>query len=199
MAIVVTSLGVASDKASSDPWVAFSDITLATGDALILILAADIFVLSAGLTWNSVGFDTTDVAVQNTGNVRVQIMSWYSVTGGTGDVSIPYFGDTPVAMTAALYKVTGLDSSSPVDKASSSTGSGTSASSGATAELSQADELIIGAIGVEDEIDDQTGSWVTGAGNVSGNEQQIGTNGAGDASNISLYSAAEVVAGWRLI
>lgn len=82
-----------------------------------------------------------------------------------------------------------------LDKSATATGTSTAPSSGATEALSQADELIVGAISAEDSGDaaDLKGVWTTGAGNVSGNEQKVGTTGGGDASNISVYAAAEVV------
>ncbi len=190
MAIVVTPLGTASDKVSTDPWTVFSSVTLVNGDSLILVVAHDPAGISA-IQWNSKDF-TLDQSAVNSGNVTLRIHSLLDVVGATGDVIISWSG-TPVAMTATLYKVTGLATSSAFDKGAGASGNGTAASSGATATLAQADELIIGAIGVEDEIDDQTGVWDTGAGQVSGNEQQTGTNGAGDASNISIYSAALIV------
>ncbi len=193
MAIVVTTLGVASDKASTDPWTAFSSVVLSTGDCLFLIVACDV-VAPGSFKWNGIELDL-NANVFSIGNVRTMILSLPGVTGATSDVVIDWTASqVPVAAAATLYKATNIAFIVPLDTIATAKGTGTAASSGATATLDQDNELIIGAIGVEDEIDDQTGSWTTGASNVSGNEQETGTNGGGDASNISIYSAAEVVA-----
>jgi len=81
----------------------------------------------------------------------------------------------------------------PLDKTASATGTSGSPSSGATATLTQADELVIGAIGMEHKLTESTGSWTTGTGNVSGNEQSDGTSSNGSAANQVIRSAAEVV------
>lgn len=190
---MATALGTAQNKSSADPWTALSSVTLATGDALIVVLAYDAGAGSPAVTWNSISLPV-DVERLNSGNVRTQIRSLLNVTGATADIVVDWLITPPVAMTLAAYKESGLETSGALDKTATGTGSGTAASAGPTATLAQPDELIIGGIGVEDEIDDQTGAWTTGAGNVSGNEQATGTNGAGDASNISIYTAAEVVA-----
>lgn len=192
-ASVVTTLGTASDKSETDPWTPFSSITLATGDFLIYFWAGDNDVSETPVvTWNSITVTQDVYAIQN--DVVTAIYSLYIASGATGDVVSDLIDEVEVvAQAATLYKVTGILDPTPLDLSSTQTGSGTTANSGATSTLTQADELIIGAVGVEDEIDDLNGSWTTGAGYVSGNEQQTGTNGAGDASNISIYSAAKIV------
>ena len=101
--------------------------------------------------------------------------------------------NTATAKAVTVYKASGIATTTPFDKSATNTGTGTSATVGPTATLSQADELIICATAVEDEIDDAHGSWTTGATYCSGNEQFDATNGGGDSSNIQVHSVAEVV------
>ena len=101
--------------------------------------------------------------------------------------------NTSTAKAVTVYKASGIATTTPFDKSATNTGTGTSATVGPTATLSQADELIICATAVEDEIDDAHGSWTTGATYCSGNEQFDATNGGGDTSNIQAHSVAEVV------
>jgi len=191
-AVVVTLLGTASNKASADPWTAFSSITLATGDVLILCVAYDYTGYGFAASWNSNAL-TYDIAAHNSGGISVYIERYHSLSEATGDIVIDWSGTlSPVAMAASLYKVTGLDGS-PFDKSAIGAGSGTAPTSGATAALFQADELIIGAIGMEEQTDEK-GTWTTGAGYVSGNDQDAGTTGAGGASNVSIFGVAEIVA-----
>ncbi len=133
---------------------------------------------------------TRDVVATNAGNVVTSI--WSGIAPVTATIWEIIVTNTSTAKAMTAYKSSGL-ADPAIDKTASATGLSTTPSSGVTATLTQADELIIGAIGVEDEIDDMTGTWVTGAGNVSGNEQGTGTNGGGDASNVYIESAAEIV------
>jgi len=198
MAIVVTTKGTAAND-KSDQDVLFPDMSgWSAGNSVIVIVSSDNPIDIVSFTAFPRPFDK-DVEAVNTGNIVVSVWSKHDIstaeaeylnTSGGGRATNTY----TMAKVLAIYQVTGLATSSTLDKTASATGSGTAGSSGATATLSQAAELIIGAVGAEDEIDDLDGVWTTGAGNVSGNEQQTGTNGAGDASNISVYAAAEVVA-----
>ena len=206
-AAVVTPLGTFTDKSSTNPLTLISSLTLVEGDALIVLVANDPTAYDAisygRVYWGGTSVPSIAVSI-NSGQVSIRMCGLYVLAGGadTRDLTVNWDArDVPVASAESVYKVTGLAHTSwisgfdtpELDKTSTATGSSTTPSSGATATLTQADELIIGCIGVEDEIDDMGGTWTTGAGYVSGNEQQTGTNGAGDASNITIYSAAEIV------
>ncbi len=194
MAIVVTPAGVAANDKSSLAAIVTTNQSWAIGDTVIIVGSSDLILGLAKLTGaGASGADlscTKRVSADNNTNVEISIWDAVVLTAVVNPTAAVSNGDFD-AKCIAVYKVTGLGA---FDKGASATGNGTAAASGATDTLSQADELVIGAIGAEDEIDDQTGSWVTGSGNVSGNEQETGTNGGGDSSNISIYSAAEVVA-----
>ena len=139
-----------------------------------------------------------DAAANNAGNVVAQIHRIVVSTTKAWDGTYPYvhFNSQGVgeAVSITVYKVTGL-ATTPFDKSSSGTGTGTAASSGSTALLSQADEVVIGCVGGEDGGDagDLVGVWTINDPYVHGNEQKIGTTGGGDASNVNVYSAAKIV------
>lgn len=204
MAIAITSLGTLQKKATN--WretLALASLTWSAGDLIVVCISSDLPLTFDGPTWpcrvNDGSFHdmVEDEAINNSGNVSLQILSYPNVAARSGNGYISIYNendsDAQQAIVFAVYAISGIVTSSPLDKSASATGSGTTGNSGATATLSQADEAIIGAVAGEDEVDDMTGTWTTGAGNVSGNEQAEGTNGAGDASNVNLYTAAEVV------
>jgi len=83
---------------------------------------------------------------------------------------------------------------SVADKQKTATGTGTTPSSGATPTLSQATELGLALIGLEGPTGDAAGTWDTGANNISGNEQRVGTTGGSQTSNVIMTSAVEVLA-----
>ncbi len=194
MAISVTLLGTGNAKTTGVSPVVNNALT--AGHRVIAVLAGDELIsgsveaVGAGASGGTLTL-VKDAEANNASNVNISIWSAKVITT-TGSGNIQCTGVDFVAKAMTVLSVSGLDDT-PLDKTASATGNGTAASSGATATLTQADELVIGAIGVEDEIDDQTGVWDTGSGQVSGNEQETGTNGGGDASNISIYSAAQVV------
>lgn len=195
MAIVLSVIHVNSGKGVTS--LSTISPTIAVGDYCIVVAVGDTPITAAIVNnAGSGGADLTlveDVTVDNSGNAAVSIWSAKALAAtAAGFATISNSNEDAKAI--AYYKATGLDETSPFDKSATGTGSGTAASAGPTATLSQADELVIGGVAAEDEIDDQTGTWTTGAAQVDGNEQATGTNGAGDASNISIYAAAKVVA-----
>ena len=130
-----------------------------------------------------------DVIATNAGNVVSEI--WSAKVGITTDNYSISIVNISVSKAVAAYKASGL-ADDPFDVGSSGTGSGDAPSSGSCGQLAQADELIIGAIGMEEE-DDEAGDWTTGAGYVSGNAQIAMADGGGAASS-TIMSAAEIVA-----
>lgn len=132
---------------------------------------------------------TADVTATNAGNVVVNI--WSGKVTVTGTAYYIVVTNTSVSKAVAAYKASGIISASALDKYSPGTGSGNAPTSGATSALTQADELGIGAIGMEEE-DDEAGTWTNGAANVSGNAQIACGNGGGAAST-TIMSVAEVL------
>ena len=264
-AITVTALGTNQDKSGTSPWTALTGLSLASGDRIIVVDAADsgstgvsisaygqsasyggtiraltndgTYVYAGGLTTltvrkylmsdmsyigESASYGGTIRALTNDGiciyaggqitnTVHAYLMSYSLVADVTAtnsgavitiiwSIAIPLTAtnysvsivNTSTAKAMTAYKASGL-ASSAFDTSATNTGTGTDATAGPTATLSQADELVIGATGVEDEVDDAHGTFTTGATYVSGNEQFDATNGGGDASNVQVHSVAEVV------
>jgi hypothetical protein len=178
---------------------------LAVGDCLIFCIACD----DSGTLWSNVdlgwsssptgtishtGLNSLDnVDALNSGNVDCRIWA-YEITALQYGAN-PYINvqTTDQASAASVYAIRGLDlDASPLDKSATSIGSGTTAGAGPTATLAQADEVGIGLIGMEEEAD-EVGTWTTGAGYVEGNILSAGTTGQGGASNISVFSVAEIL------
>ena len=143
------------------------------GGTIRAIWGDDIHVYCGGLTTNT---------------IRKYIKIDNGSASGSGVITVSYSSMTAKAI--AYYRATGL-AASPFDKSATATGSGDAPSSGATDTLTQADELGIGVIGMEEE-DDEAGTWTTGAGNVSGNALIACANGGG-AKSSTVMAVAEVL------
>src|SRR5690349_20179162 len=193
MAVTVTTVGTNLAKAATGTSVA---TTASVGDWIIVTYAGDVLATNAFATGadaggGSLSLTQAGTGQENTGNVCVSV--WYGqvLTAITAQ-PVGASGGSSQSSAITVYKVTGLDAS-PVDRSTGQNGTSGSPSSGATATLSQADELVIGVIGMEGPGNDTSGSWTTGANNVSGNQQDAGTIGGGATSNITISAVAEVV------
>lgn len=181
--IVRTPQGTNKSKSAGSLGVAS---TYAVGDLVVAILARD---ADAGAVNTQPGVTqytfTKRVEANNAGNVVVQIWDWVCVEAGTAQVSFATSNDSNAI---AVIVISGL-LSSPFDKSSSGTGSGTSPSSGATATTSQADEILIGAVGTEGPVEDAAGTWS----NSFNAGQRDGTTAGGAASNITISEGYLIV------
>ena len=190
----VDSMGYATDLAA----------TFNTGDAVFVKIACELLFLnevallceSDDTSVRHLHSNQYDVLANDNKNVTGYIFSFLNLTAqeatdiakvrvqnsslGTQDISF------------AVYSVSGILAASALDKIATGIGSaGVTAVTDATAALAQADELIMGLVGLEEEID-HLGNWTTGASYVSGNEQSV-ESGGGGAQGITLATAAEVV------
>lgn len=94
-------------------------------------------------TWNGIAL-SQDIAPQTGGAGKHTLYSLYISSGATANLTITLSGIATIIV--KCLRVTGITSTSWTDKtAATATGTTTSPSSGATATLSQADELVIGA------------------------------------------------------
>jgi len=189
-AIEVTLLGTGNDKATLE-YIDVSVSDIAVGNFLFCCFAVDSTFDSFKYYYDGTNFEyitTPDIYALNAGNVKCGICRIKAAHVSSNGAFVRLDGSASEAKAVTFYKVTGLVDY-PLDKYNSSIGSGTDASTGTTGTLSQADELVIAATGVEDEIDDPHGTWS----GVTGNEQFNATNGGGDASNIQVHSVAMVV------
>ena len=193
MAVVVTALGKNKDKASTDPWTAFSSITLATGDTLFLCLSYDYGAIPQTIQWNSINKSASTLYSYNTGGVTVVIFHWPNVTGATGNVIIDWQTSyVPVAMAATLYKATGL-TATPFDKSGTGANSGTEQSASTSANPTTAGDLAICVVGQELHVDDTPGTWESASNTVHENSQRDGTTGSGSSSNVTICTVASLV------
>jgi hypothetical protein len=89
------------------------------------------------------------------GNVRNHQRYAFNITGGAGH----NFTQTAVAaayQTLIITEFAGVDTTSPFDKSAAATGSSSSPSSGATANRTQAAEVLIGSLGTGDNVNGGT-------------------------------------------
>src|SRR5438477_9262431 len=99
---------------------------------------------------NSYHLDADVSNGSGTSGVRTVIFSAPVTTALVSGNTITVTHPTAVAKAVSVNTVSGLVSSSPQDKTSTGTGATTAMSSGTTASTTQADELLIGAFGLED-------------------------------------------------
>src|SRR3989304_9199016 len=163
MAIVVTPTGGSFNKASSDPYNcrALGPLVLSTGDSLIVALAYDYGGVVNNVQWDNI-FLTRDRQSVNADGVVCEIWSLHNVTGANSNILVDW-STAPTAMASETYQVSGLATTSTLDKVNSATGTDAPYNTGSGGVLSQANELAIAAIGIESVLAD-FGAWTTGAG-----------------------------------
>lgn len=124
-------------------------------------------------------------ASPGSGNVRTCIIRGYIATV-TSLTTVTITHPSVTARAAVIGEFRGIIQTSPLDKSTSAVGSGTTASSGATATTSQDDELIFGAIGAEEE----PGTFTVGTGMTPDQTAlTVGnTTGAGATSNVAVQA-----------
>ncbi len=155
------SLGAAMSKTSGTSLVVNTTAPVTTGDDIIITYATDpnsSLVISvadpAGNTYSQVGY------VVNSGQLRTYVYAAYNVNSMPTGSSITITASPAVTARAAVVALfRGLADSSPLDQTHTGYGSGAAPSSGATSTTTQADELLIGAIGTEGPDDDTVGTW----------------------------------------
>lgn len=121
-------------------------VTLAAGASIIAFTMTQAFPLppSVAATWNSIPLNNDVVAIF-TGENWLVISSLHGTAGGTANLVVSG-GGINLALLVTAAQVTGL-AAAPLDQTASGGGTGTSASSGATAPTTQADELLLGVVG----------------------------------------------------
>jgi len=153
-------------------------LTFSMLDAAGTVSAAD----SKGNTY------TVDANVSNAGNVRTVILANHNVTALASGDTITITHPSSSARALGAYEFAGLKVSSVLDKTSTNTGSGTDADSNATPPIAQADELLIGAVGINGPVDDTFTpdiNWTALA--------RDGTTGGGTSSNATINPAYRIV------
>jgi len=176
-------------------WQSSSNLTITTtaavaaGDDIIVVFAADPATVSgvtdtAGNTYNQVA------NVNNSGNVSTYIFAAYNVTALPSGSSITISHNAVRARAAVASVFRGLEDSAVLDQTHTGTGNSNSPTSGATATTTQADELLIGAVGTEGPSTDTAGTW--GSSFTAG--PRLGTTGG-------YFGTSNITAsmGWRIV
>jgi hypothetical protein len=193
MAIAVTSIGTGQSKSTT---ATSTTATWAVNDFVIVVTSSRSTLTSVTLAGAGSGGASLSLTKdkENANGTSLYGAIWrgkvLTAVGTATGVVITNAASTAKACT--VYKVTGIQDS-PLDKNAGATGSSTSPSSGATAALAQADELVIGSVATLGPSGDTAGTWTTGTSNVSGNEQRLGTTGSTSTTNATASSAAEIV------
>jgi hypothetical protein len=132
---------------------------VAAGDDIVITFAMDPTpgTVSVADAWGNTYNLVADVST--TGGIRTLIFAAYNVTALPGGSIVTITHPNVVARAAALSVFHGLDDSGALDQTKTATGSGTTPSSGATATTTQAEELLIGAVGTEGPVGDPVGTW----------------------------------------
>jgi hypothetical protein len=132
---------------------------VAAGDDILVTFAADPAATvssvtdTAGNTYNQV------IDVVNSGNVRTFIFAAYDVDALSGGSTITISHASVTARSAVVSAFRGLADSNVVDQTQTATGSTSAVSSGATGTTTQADELLIGVVGLEGPNYDAPSVW----------------------------------------
>src|SRR5436190_14982055 len=170
-----TDIGTANTGNSTNDTLTKTGVTVAAGNTIFVTIAMDPGTAAVGINDNATGLEpvntyTNDVDVttgSGTTGVRTLVFSapvTRALSSGTITISVP---DGAVNMAATFFYFNGIASPSPRDLCHTAAGNSTSPSSGTTATsctntmpatTSQADEVLIGALG----FDSKTGSLTPG-------------------------------------
>jgi hypothetical protein len=183
--VSLSSIGTAASKTTGTSITITTTSTVSLGNSIIVAFSMDpatgtISVTDSAANTYVVEVDVTQSSGSNNG-VRTLIISAHSVNALASGSTITISHPSVDAKAASAIRVSGL-SLSPLDRTQTAIGTNTSPSSGLTATTRQAQEILIGAIGVEGPLD---GSFTPGAEyRIIG---QAGTTGGGTPSNITIY------------
>ena len=149
LSATVSSLGTNTGQAAPGNVTVSIASAVPTGNTVVVEIAAN---ASATATVSDARGNVyaQNAVATNTGNVETWIFSSSVTTAlSAGDLITVHFEATaPVAEAVSALAVSGLALSSPLDQVQAGTGTSTTADSGLTATTTQANELLIGAIGV---------------------------------------------------
>jgi len=187
----VGDIGSATSKTSGATLTINTTAAVAAGDDIIIAYATDpnanvSFSLtdSAGNTYSQVGYAV------NTGQLRTYIFAAYNVNALPASSTITINAGVSVTARAAVASVfRGLADADPLDRTSTGTGSNDAPSAGPTSTTTEANELLIGAIGTEGPSGDPAGTWANSftAG------PRTGTTGGTEDTNITISLGYRIV------
>ncbi len=165
---------------------------VAAGNSIIVWLAMDPASGTVSCTdsaSNSYAVDRDQINGSGTSGVRTVVLSAHNLNALVSGNTITCTHPSVAARALSASEFSGLAVSATKDQATSATGQSTSPSSGTTGMTTQANELLIGAIGVEGPNGD---SFTPGA-NYSNTGGRIGTTGGNAATNITINPEYRIV------
>jgi hypothetical protein len=188
---VKTIGSVSSKTAAAATSITVSPAGVAPGNRIIVLLALN--PASGGVSCSDSGANTyvLDRNVRNgsgTKGVRIVVLSAHAATGLSGGQTITCAHPNVSARALSASEFSGILALSAVDRKHSNTGNNASPSSGVTLKTRQADELLIGGIGVEGDIGE---SFTPGPGYTV--LERVGTSGESAADNVTINPAYRIV------
>jgi hypothetical protein len=188
----VGNIGAAAVKSSGNRLVVNTTAAVTAGDDIIIVYATDPNQNIPPITVTDAAGNTYSQAAYavNTGNLRTYIFAASNVNALSAGSAITITASASVTARAAVVSVfRGLADSGALDQTGTGTGSSATPSSGTTSATTQADELLIGAVGTEGPNGDAAGTW----GNSFMAGPRLGTSGDAADSNITASL------GWRIV
>ncbi len=185
----VQVVGTDQDKTTGTTLIVTVPITgVVAGNSIIVAFAMDDITGTVSAADSQGNTYAVDADVANAPDVRTIILSAHNVTALlSGDV-ITITHPSVDARAVSIAEFSGLAPTGALDQTSTATGNGTTPSSGSTATTSQADELLIGAIGAEGIVTD---TFTVGTNYAP--LDRSGTTGGGFASNITINPEFQIV------
>jgi hypothetical protein len=188
----IGDLGSAQSKTAGTSLAVTTNAAVAAGDDILVTFAADPVAAVSSVT-DSVGNTYENVVdITNSGNVRTMVSAAYNVTvlpkGST--ITINHASVTARSAVVSVYR--GLANSAVVDRTKSATGSTAAVSSTATDTTTQADELVIGAVGLEGPNGDAPSVWQNSFSYGPRLGTNFGSTGGGDTDVTAQM-------GWRIV
>jgi len=165
---------------------------VAAGDDILVMFAADPAATVSGVVDDAGNVYTQVVDVVNSGNVRTSIFAAYDVYALSSGSAITVSHASVTARSVVVSVFRGLADSAVVDQIQTATGGSNPVSSGATGTTSQADELLIGVVGIEGPNVDAPSVWQ--------NSFTYGPRlGTGFGSGSGGDTDVTVQMGWRIV
>ena len=165
---------------------------MTAGDDILVEVATDPSTNSPTVTDSVSNTYTQIIEKTSTGNVRITVFAAYSVTALPSGSTITISHDSLSARSAAVIVVRGLADSGALDQTQSATGTVSAVSSGTTSTTTQANELLLGALGEEGPNMDGPSPWA--------NSFSFGPRlGTSWGSNSGTDTDVTVQLGWKIV
>ena len=190
-AISLFNIGATNDKTADSTQLQLTTMdSVAAGDSIIVTFAMDAAAGNVSCSDPVNGTYDIDVDENTGGDVRTVIFSAHNVSALSTGSTITVAHPSAEARAMSAFKSSGLATLSTLDTTASAYGSSDSPSSGLTGTTEVADELLIGAIGVEGPSSD---TFITGSGWTSSPDWRSGTTGNPAHSNITINPEYQIV------